>query len=83
VFVKLGGCLQQLALGRAAGVGAAAARRARVRGGGAADKMRADVAAALRAVAAQQGGVLGAAAEAEPFVRQLQLGGRYFVEAWS
>jgi sulfite reductase alpha subunit-like flavoprotein len=44
--------------------------------------MRADVAAALRAVAAQQGGVLGAA-EAEPFVRQLQLGGRYFVEAWS
>ncbi len=45
--------------------------------------MRADVAAALRAVAAQQGGVLGAAAEAEPFVRQLQLGGRYFVEAWS
>jgi hypothetical protein len=44
--------------------------------------MPADVAAALRDVAAQLGGLLGAA-EAERFVRQLQLGGCYFVEAWS
>ncbi len=44
--------------------------------------MPADVAAALMDVAAQQGGLLGAA-EAERFVRQLRLGGRYFFEAWS
>jgi sulfite reductase alpha subunit-like flavoprotein len=48
---------------------------------GSADKMPADVAAAFRDVAAEQGGL--GEAEAERFVRQLQLGGRYFVEAWS
>jgi sulfite reductase alpha subunit-like flavoprotein len=54
---------------------------ARVYVAGSADRMPADVAAAFRDVAAQQGGL--GAAEAERFVRQLQLGGRYFVEAWS
>ncbi len=56
-------------------------RGARVYVAGSADRMPADVAAAFRDVAAQQGGF--GAAEAERFVRQLQLGGRYFVEAWS
>jgi sulfite reductase alpha subunit-like flavoprotein len=48
---------------------------------GSAKKMPADVAAAVRDVAAAHGGL--AAPEAERFVRQLEAAGRYQVEAWS
>lgn len=48
---------------------------------GSAQKMPADVASALEAVAVQHGG-LGAEAAAK-WVRQLETSGRYFVEAWS
>jgi sulfite reductase alpha subunit-like flavoprotein len=48
---------------------------------GSAEKMPAGVAAALQDVAVQHGGLTAEAAE--KFVRQLELSGRYHVEAWS
>ena len=48
---------------------------------GSAKKMPADVAAALEAVAARHGGMAPEAAA--KWVRQLETGGRYHIEAWS
>jgi sulfite reductase alpha subunit-like flavoprotein len=48
---------------------------------GSADKMPADVAAALADVACQAGGLSGE--EGAAYIRQLELKGRYHVEAWS
>lgn len=48
---------------------------------GSADRMPADVALALEAVVAEQGGM--APADAAAFLRRLELTGRYQVEAWS
>ncbi|GBF88274.1 hypothetical protein Rsub_00986 [Raphidocelis subcapitata] len=56
-------------------------RGAHVYVSGSAEKMPADVAAALEAVASEHGG-LGAEAAAR-WVRQLEAAGRYHVEAWS
>jgi sulfite reductase alpha subunit-like flavoprotein len=54
---------------------------ARVYVAGSANKMPADVAAALAHVAEQHGGL--GQEEAKAYVRQLELKGRYSVEAWS
>ena len=48
---------------------------------GSAEKMPQDVAKALEDIAAQHGGM--GAAEAQAYVRQLELSRRYIVEAWS
>ena len=48
---------------------------------GSADKMPAAVAAAIEEAVAQQGGL--SRVEAAAYVRRLELGGRYQVEAWS
>ena len=48
---------------------------------GSADRMPADVAAALEAVVAEQGGITST--DAAAFLRRLELTGRYQVEAWS
>ncbi|PRW18319.1 NADPH-dependent diflavin oxidoreductase 1 isoform X1 [Chlorella sorokiniana] len=66
---------------RAAEVWAALQAGAYVYVAGSADKMPAAVAAAIEEVVAQQGGM--ARDEAAAYVRHLELGGRYQVEAWS
>jgi hypothetical protein len=57
------------------------ARGAWVYVSGSAEKMPADVAAALADVACQAGGM--SAEEGAAYIRQLELKGRYHVEAWS
>ena len=48
---------------------------------GSAEKMPQDVSKALEDIAVQQGGM--STADAQVFVRQLELSRRYIVEAWS
>lgn len=64
-----------------AGVWSALQQGACVYVSGSAQKMPAGVVSALQDVAQEHGGL--AKEEAAKYVKQLELGGRYFVEAWS